>query len=181
MDQDQIPLGRQDAQLLMGDSKTTPMHIGGFNVYRLRPDAPKDYVRRLVARLRRQPINNPPWNYRLAKQSLLKSTLAPAWEITTDEDVAWHVLHHALPAPGGERELGELISWLHSQPLDMTRPLWEWHVIEGYANRRFIVYQKIHHALFDGSTAMKSFSTWNTEHAHAPARAPWTASRQEAR
>jgi diacylglycerol O-acyltransferase / wax synthase len=177
---EQIPLGRQDAQMLLGDSQATPMHIGGFAVYSLPTHAPDDYVGRLVARLRQHPINNPPWNYRLAKQSMLASTLAPAWEITRDEDVGYHVSHHVLPAPGGERQLGELISSLHTQPLDMTRPLWEWHIIEGYAHGRFIIYQKVHHALFDGSSTMKSANSYHSETPDVPARGPWTLSHQGA-
>ncbi|MFN8628550.1 MAG: hypothetical protein U0587_21585 [Candidatus Binatia bacterium] len=35
-----IPLGRQDAQMLLGDSPTTPMHIGGYSVFSLPPKAP---------------------------------------------------------------------------------------------------------------------------------------------
>jgi diacylglycerol O-acyltransferase / wax synthase len=171
-----IPLGLQDAQMLLGDSPNTPMHVGGFNVYRLPEGAPDDFVRHLVQQFRAQAIASPPWTYRLAKQGALASKLAPAWEITTDESLDYHLAHHALPAPGGERELGELLSRLHSQPLDMTRPLWEWHVIEGYANRRFVIYQKIHHALFDGSTGMKAFSAMNAERPDAPVRTPWAAS-----
>jgi len=172
-----IPLGRQDAQMLLGDSPTTPMHIGGYSVFSLPATAPTNFVARLLARLRKQPINNPPWNYRLATQSLLQSTLAPAWEIVLDENVNDHLSHHALPAPGGERELWELISRLHSQPLDMARPLWELHLIEGYAHRRFAVYMKFHHALFDGSTAIRVAYALASETPNAPVRGPWFAQR----
>jgi WS/DGAT/MGAT family acyltransferase len=153
------------------------MHIGGFSVFSLPPDAPADFVARLVARLRKQPIDNPPWNYRLARQSLLRSKLAPAWEIVPDEDGDDHVLHHALPAPGGARELGELVSRLHSQPLDMARPLWEFHAIEGCANRRFVVYMKLHHALFDATTAMKAAYLLTAETPNVVVRAPWKSQR----
>ena len=40
-----IPLGRQDAQFLLGDSPETPMHVGGYNVYRLPDGASDDFVR----------------------------------------------------------------------------------------------------------------------------------------
>ena len=76
-------------------------------------------------------------------------------------DVDYHVRHSALPAPGGERELGILVSRLHSNQLDFSRPPWELHVIEGLDARRFAVYVKIHHSLVDGFTG----------HAHPPARA----------
>jgi WS/DGAT/MGAT family acyltransferase len=174
-----IPLGLQDAQMLLGDSPETPMHVGGFNVYRRPERAPPDFVRRVVQQLRGQAIASPPWNYRLVRQSGLASKLTPAWEIVTNEDIDYHLAHHALPAPGGERELGELLSRMHSQPLDMTRPLWEWHVIEGFGDGRFVIYQKVHHALFDGSTGMRAFSAMNSESPDAPLRAPWAESGSE--
>src|SRR5262245_29493788 len=157
------------------------MHVGGYNVYRMPGGASGDFVRRLVQRLREQPIVSPPWHYRLTKQSALASKLTPAWEVVENENVDYHLSHHALPRPGGERELGELLSRMHSQPLDMTRPLWEWHVIEGLADGRFVIYQKIHHSLFDGSTGMKAFSIMNSETPDAPVRAPWAVSEPESR
>jgi len=161
--------------MLLAESPTTPMHVASFNVLSLPPRARADFVARLVDRLRRQPINNPPWNYRLAQQSLLASKLAPAWEIVPDEDVNDHIFHHALPAPGGERALGELLQRLHSQPLDMSRPLWEFHAIEGYGNRRFVIYTKMHHAMFDGTTSQRAtVGPFLSESPATPARGPWT-------
>jgi diacylglycerol O-acyltransferase len=40
--------------------------------------------------------------------------------------------------------------------LDRDRPLWEFHLIEGIAGRRFAFYFKVHHALVDGIT----FGRW---------------------
>mgnify|MGYP000330193862 CR=1 FL=1 len=51
-----------------------------------------------------------------------------------DIDLDYHVRHSALPKPGGERELGVLVSRLHSNRMDFKRPLWECHVIEGLEN-----------------------------------------------
>src|SRR5581483_248085 len=76
-------------------------------------------------------------------------------EIVRDVDIDYHLRHSALPHPGGERELGVLISRLHSIPLDKTRPLWECHVIEGLENSRFALYIKAHHSLLDGMAAVR--------------------------
>ena len=43
-----------------------------------------------------------------------------------------------------------LISRLHSNPMDIDRPLWEIHLIEGLHGGRFAMYGKLHHSLADG-------------------------------
>ena len=48
-----------------------------------------------------------------------------------DLDLEYHLRHEALPAPGTERELGLVMSRLHSVPLDPSRPMWEFYFIEG--------------------------------------------------
>jgi WS/DGAT/MGAT family acyltransferase len=89
----------------------------------------------------------------VAKSAL--SGVLPAWEEVEDIKIDDHVRYHRLPPPGGERELGVLVSALHSAPMDRTRPLWELHVIDGLHDRRFAFLYRGHHAVMDGATAMK--------------------------
>ena len=43
--------------------------------------------------------------------------------------------HHALrDGDASDAQLGQLIERLHSQPLDLSKPLWEAYVIEGLAD-----------------------------------------------
>jgi WS/DGAT/MGAT family acyltransferase len=72
-----------------------------------------------------------------------------------DVDLDYHVRHSALPHPGGQRELGILVSRLHSHQLDLHRPLWEVHLIEGLEGNRFALYSKMHHSLIDGVSGMR--------------------------
>src|SRR5207244_7940573 len=72
-----------------------------------------------------------------------------------DVDLEYHVRHSALPHPGGQRELGILVSRLHSHQLDLHRPLWEVHLIEGLEGNRFAMYSKTHHSLIDGVSGMR--------------------------
>jgi diacylglycerol O-acyltransferase len=65
------------------------------------------------------------------------------------------VRHAALPWPGGERELGELVGRLQSTPLDLMRPPWECTIIEGLEGHRFALFIKMHHSLIDGVSGMK--------------------------
>lgn len=137
-----------DASWLYVESGNTPMHVAGLYIFSLPKDARPDFLRHLVTRMKSVRNFQPPWNLRL-RNSLLRGIL-PEWERDDHLDLDYHVRHSALPAPGGERELGVLVSRLHSHPLDFTRPLWECHVIEGLENDRFGLYIKLHHSLIDG-------------------------------
>lgn len=148
-----IKLNPLDASWLMVESIDTPMHVGSLTIYSLPDDAPPDFVKNLVAHLRASRTFASPFNLKL-RSAALKSVL-PAWVEDHKIDLDYHLRHSALPAPGGERELGVLISRLHSHGLDFNRPLWEAHLIEGLENNRFALYMKMHHSQVDGVGGMK--------------------------
>jgi diacylglycerol O-acyltransferase / wax synthase len=130
------------------------MHVGGLFEFTLPPDAPADYLKQLWAQMREARTVLPPWNLELVELPVLGSRL-PLMRQTHDVDLDYHVRHSALPHPGGQRELGMLVSRLHSNELDLHRPLWEVHLIEGLEGNRFAMYSKTHHSLVDGVSAMR--------------------------
>ena len=73
-----------------------------------------------------------------------------AWEPVAEVDIAAHVHHARLPAPGSERDLGEWLADFWSHRLDRTRPLWEVVLLEGLRGRRWALATKTHHCLVDG-------------------------------
>ena len=148
-----LRLSVQDGMFLLAETQETPMHVGGLQIFQVPPRAPAGFVATLFAKLRAFPVSVPPLNYRLTGGFAGK--LLPSWEVSDDVEVDYHVRHCALPHPGGERELGALVSRLHSNPMDLSRPLWEYHLIEGLAGRRFAVYTKLHHAMVDGAGGMR--------------------------
>ena len=77
----------------------------------------------------------------------------PVWIEDPDFDLDYHVRRVAVPAPGGPREFGELISDIASHQLDRRRPLWELWVVEGLEHGHIGVVAKIHHAAADGVAA----------------------------
>ncbi|KUI32065.1 diacylglycerol O-acyltransferase [Mycobacterium sp. IS-1496] len=74
----------------------------------------------------------------------------PVWRENAEIDFGYHVRQVRVPAPGGRRELDDLIGRIAGTALDRTRPLWELYYAEGLAQRRVAVIGKVHHALADG-------------------------------
>ena len=142
-----------DTSFLQLESARMPMHVAALMTFELPPGAGPGFVSELVQRLRACQVFQNPWNYRLPRASRVQ--FRPQLEEVHDIDLEYHVRHLALPHPGGERQLGQMIARLHSQRLDFRKPLWELHVIEGLAQSRFALYLKIHHALVDGVSAAK--------------------------
>ena len=144
-----------DASWLAVDSDDTPMHVGNLMILSLPEGAPVTFLRDEVARMKASGKVVAPWNKKLARPSVLGRLLKPSWVAEKNVDLDYHVRHSALPKPGGERELGVLISRLHSNRMDFKRPLWECHVIEGLENNRFALYTKMHHSLIDGVSGVR--------------------------
>ena len=142
-----------DAIFLMGETPETLMHVGSLLHLTYPKGGKRPYLQRLIADLRAAPVE-PPWNLRLQTRRFMHQPVH-RWVEDESYDPDYHVRHSALPAPGGERELGILVSRLHSHQLDFGRPPWELHVIEGVGGGRFAVYVKIHHSLVDGYTGMR--------------------------
>jgi diacylglycerol O-acyltransferase / wax synthase len=148
-----VRLNPLDASWVVTESRAAPNHVGGLLQFRLPKEAPKDFLRQLMIEFRGERQFTPPWNRRL-KYAFNKNPV-PVWIEDEDIDLEYHVRHAALPWPGGERELGELVGRLHSTPIDLTRPPWECTIIEGLDGDRFALFIKIHHSLIDGVSGMK--------------------------
>ena len=142
------PLNLLDLSFVLMETRQTPMHVAGLQTFVPPPDAPRDFAKRVYDYLRSFPVTAPPFNYRLRGVGL--GHLMPSFEEVAKVDLDYHLRHSALPYPGGERELGVLVSRLHSNPMDMDRPLWEIHLIEGLRGGRIALYGKLHHSLADG-------------------------------
>jgi WS/DGAT/MGAT family acyltransferase len=74
------------------------------------------------------------------------------WIDDPEFDLDFHVRHNALPPPGDDEQLAELVARIIGRPLDRSRPLWESYVIEGLPEDRFAILTKIHHATIDGAS-----------------------------
>ncbi len=143
----------QDAMFLWTETPETMMHVASLMPFTPPADAGATYLRDILDEAREDRVSSP-WNMKLTHPFLLRHP-RQAWVEDESFDFDFHVRRSALASPGDERELGILVSRLHSHQLDFTRPPWELHVIEGLEGGRFALYTKVHHALVDGFTAVK--------------------------
>lgn len=74
----------------------------------------------------------------------------PEWQPDPTLDLAYHVRRVALPPPGGMRELLDVTAALSSSPLDRSRPLWVFTLIDGLPGGRAALFQQVHHTITDG-------------------------------
>ncbi|WP_293373497.1 wax ester/triacylglycerol synthase family O-acyltransferase [Nevskia sp.] len=146
-----------DWTFLAGESGETMMMVGALMPFSPPPDADDALLRRLMDEVRAEARACPPWNFKLRYPNRLAHPLQ-RWVEDDHFDVEYHIRRSALPSPGDERELGILVSRLHSNRLDFQRPPWEVHFIEGLEGGRFAIYFKVHHALVDGYTGIKLLS-----------------------
>lgn len=142
-----------DSMFLFVESREHPMHVGGLQLFRKPDGADEHYLRTVREDLLKSETVPPLFGRRPARPVNTAGYLA--WAQDEEVDLDYHFRHSALPQPGRIRELLELTSRWHSTLLDRHRPLWEIHLVEGLRDGRFAVYNKIHHALLDGVSALR--------------------------
>ena len=71
------------------------------------------------------------------------------WEFDKDFDLNWHVRRVALPGLATKEELEEYVSQMASTPLDKSKPLWQFHIVENYQGGTALV-SRVHHCYADG-------------------------------
>ena len=106
-----------DASFLYLEERDTPMHVGGVLLLEAPPDGIVAIESLVAARLPLVP------RYRQRVLEVPAHLADPVWADDRDFDVDYHVRRSALPRPGTEAQLLELVSRLMSRPLDRRRPL----------------------------------------------------------
>jgi diacylglycerol O-acyltransferase / wax synthase len=100
----------------------------------------------------------------------------PYWIEDPNFDLDFHLRHIAVPPPGDDQQLAELVARIHARALDRGKPLWEIYVIEGLANGRVAMYSKIHHCTIDGASGtemMRVLLDLTPNPAPEPPYEPW--------
>ncbi len=137
-----------DASFLANERHNAHMAIGAVLLCEGPPPDHEDFLAHIRSRLHLLPR----FRQRLAFPPL--GLGRPFWVDDPGFEIAEHVRRVLLPPPGGEAEFRELIGRTLSPPLDRSRPLWELWLVAGFAEERFGVVYKTHHALADGISAV---------------------------
>lgn len=140
------PLTGFDAWLLSSETRTAHQHTLKIAVLADTADRPFD-IEHLRRRMGRRLHLLAPLCFRLAEGP---RGVRPVWLEHSAVDFDYHLREVVAPAPGGQRELDDVISRIVSVQLDRSRPLWEMHVVTGLADGRIALVTKMHHALADG-------------------------------
>ncbi|MCU0768703.1 MAG: wax ester/triacylglycerol synthase family O-acyltransferase [Burkholderiaceae bacterium] len=145
------PLSGLDSLFLHLETPATPMHVGAVHLLE-RPRGGGDYLLRVRRHVARRLHLSPVFTRQLASMPL--DFANPVWVRADAVDLERHIVRVTLPAPGTLAQLEAAVARLHAQPLDRSRPLWRFHVIEGLADGGLAFYTKIHHATLDGASGV---------------------------
>lgn len=139
-------LSALDASFLYVEDHATPMHVGGVAIF----ERPRDgFTYEQLLDLIGQRLAFLP-RYRQRVLAVPGHLARPVWVDDVDFDLNYHVRRSALPQPGNDDQLFDLVARLMSRRLDPGRPLWEAYFVEGLAGDRVALVTKTHQSVVDG-------------------------------
>jgi len=94
--------------------------------------------------------------FRRFRQKAVDGPRGAYWVFDEDFNINDHVRRTALPGAADQAELEVLVSQLASTPLNKSRPLWQFHVVENYVEGPVIII-RIHHCIADGIALVQVF------------------------
>lgn len=86
------------------------------------------------------------------RQRLVRPSMPGAkayWETDPYFDLRSHFHRIALPSPGNQEALQRMVSELMSTPLDFSKPLWQFHLVENFGEGSALI-ARLHHSIADG-------------------------------
>jgi diacylglycerol O-acyltransferase len=140
------PISKVDTAWLRMEQPTNLMMINGVFIL----DGPLDFPRFL------ETIEQRFLTFRRFRQKAVDGPSGANWVFDEDFNVNDHVRRTALPGAAGQAELEILVSQLASTPLNKSRPLWQFHVVENYVDGPAVII-RIHHCIADGIALVQVF------------------------
>jgi WS/DGAT/MGAT family acyltransferase len=126
------------------EDKNTSMAIASIAVFEGPPLSQEELTAQVTDRLPLLP------RYRQKLRMVPFRLGRPVWVDDPDFDLSYHIRRTALPEPGGDQQLADLMARVMSHRLDRDHPLWEYWVVEGLARDRWALISKVHHCMVDG-------------------------------
>lgn len=105
--------------------------------------------------------------YRRFSQIAAQEASGAWWMDDENFDVDAHLHHSLLPAPGDKLQLQKFVADLTSEPLNPSRPRWEFHLVEMAEGDSALV-ARIHHAIADGIALIGVMNSLTDANADAP-------------
>ena len=165
------PMSNVDVAWLRMEQRTNLMMVTGLLMF----DESLDFDRlRTTLEDRLLPYRR--FRQRIARRGVRQR---PCWEYDRRFSLLSHLHRVALPAPGDDRRLQDLVSDLMSTPLDDSKPLWQIHLIENHRSGCALVV-RIHHCIADGIALMQLLLSLTDLESEARARLPSPAGRSGA-
>ncbi|MBR9913123.1 MAG: wax ester/triacylglycerol synthase family O-acyltransferase [Gammaproteobacteria bacterium] len=158
-----LQLGPQDSQFLYMETDDNLSNVSMLCLYEQTERQTKGGLLALLrAHIESRLHTSPIFRRRLKRVPL--DLDHPYWVEDEHFELDYHLYHHQLEAPASWSQLMALLGIIHSRPLDMRRPVWEIHLVEGLDDvpglpaSGFALIAKLHHAAVDGSSMMKFFA-----------------------
>lgn len=145
-------MGALDSAFLQLEDRNASLSIGSVAVF----EGPQPSFTEMRAALTRKLPRVPRYRQRLCPVPL--DIARPVWVDDPEFDVNHHLHRAALPSPGGDRELEELVGHVMSLPLERHRPLWEAWFVGGLEGGCWALITKVHHSMVDGIAGMAILS-----------------------
>lgn len=133
-----------DASFLHVEDSVTHMHIGSVSIMEGPPPPYEQFRDGVAAKL---PAVR---RYRQVVRTVPLDLGRPVWVDDPYFNIEYHIRHTALPHPGNDAQLHNLVGRIMAQQLDRNRPLWEMWVVEGLTGGRWAIVSKVHHCMVDG-------------------------------
>lgn len=140
--------------MITADVVSSPLNIGAVLILSPPPDSKPGYV----DELHQGSLAGATFNPRLRRHPHrgIGTGGGWVWEEADEIDLHRHCLRRTLPPGSGDIALWQLISTLHAGPLDRSRPMWMSCLIDGFDDRRFALYIKLHHTVMDGVSGLQT-------------------------
>jgi WS/DGAT/MGAT family acyltransferase len=136
------PFSNVDTAWLRMEDPTNLMMITGVMVF----GAPLDFERlKVTVQHRLLPFDR--FRQRVSQPSYPGGNFY--WEEDAEFDLDYHLQRATLPPPGDQAALQDAASRLASTQLDLTRPLWQLHLIDHYGDGCALIC-RLHHCIGDG-------------------------------